>query len=74
MLDRSSFGAIAIAAALWATAAPAQIVDMGKFPDWAGQWRRVPDGGPPRYDPSKPNGPASRRRSHRRRRPSWWRA
>ena len=25
---------------------PAQIVDMGKFPDWAGQWRRVPDGGP----------------------------
>jgi hypothetical protein len=56
MLDRSSFGVIAIAAALWATAAPAQIVDMGKFPDWAGQWRRVPDGGPPRYDPSKPNG------------------
>jgi hypothetical protein len=56
MLNRSSFGVIAVATALWATAAPAQIVDMGKFPDWAGQWRRVPDGGPPRYDPSKPNG------------------
>src|SRR5439155_1363891 len=24
--------------------------------DWSGQWQRVPDGGPPRYDPSKPDG------------------
>jgi hypothetical protein len=55
MRHRISLG-IAVAAALWTTAAPAQIVDMGKFPDWAGQWRRAPDGGPLRYDPSKPNG------------------
>ena len=53
---RVSTGAMILVAALWSSAAPAQIVDMGKFPDWGGQWRRVPDGGPPRYDPSKPNG------------------
>jgi hypothetical protein len=34
----------------------AQIFDLSKYPDWAGQWRRVPDGGPPRYDPSKKGG------------------
>jgi hypothetical protein len=34
--------------------APAQ--DESKYPDWSGQWRRVPDGGVPRYDPSKPDG------------------
>ena len=56
MLERASFIAIAIASALWGTTATAQMVDIGKLPDWAGQWRRVPDGGPPRYDPSKPNG------------------
>jgi len=33
-------------------AAPAQ--DKSKYPEWSGQWTRVPDGGPPRYDPSKP--------------------
>ena len=53
---RVSTGAMILVAALWSSAAPAQIVDMGKFPDSDGQWRRVPDGGPPRYDPSKPNG------------------
>src|SRR5258707_9946529 len=35
---------------LTAAPAPAQT----KFPDWSGQWSRVPDGGVPRYDPSKP--------------------
>jgi hypothetical protein len=30
--------------------------DESKYPDWSGQWRKVPDGGPPRYDPSKPDG------------------
>jgi hypothetical protein len=33
-------------------AAPAQ--DRSRYPEWSGQWIRVPDGGPPRYDPSKP--------------------
>ena len=28
--------------------------DLAKYPDWSGQWSRVPDGGVPRYDPSKP--------------------
>jgi hypothetical protein len=50
----SAFAAIALAAALWATAADAQVIDLGKYPDWSGQWNRVPDGGVPRYDPSKP--------------------
>jgi hypothetical protein len=27
---------------------------ISKFPDWSGQWNRVPDGGVPRYDPTKP--------------------
>jgi len=33
-------------------AAPAQ--EKSKYPEWLGQWTRVGDGGPPRYDPSKP--------------------
>ena len=37
---------------LSAASAPAQ--DQMKFPDWSGQWTKVPDGGVPRYDPSKP--------------------
>src|SRR5215813_2369216 len=48
--------ALALAAAFCASAADAKIFDLSKYPDWAGQWRRVPDGGPPRYDPSKKNG------------------
>ena len=51
-----SIGAVALTAALWATGALAQIVDFGKYPNWSGQWASVPDGGPPRYDPSKPPG------------------
>ena len=54
MLDRSSFAAIALAAGFWATTADAQVIDLGKYPDWSTQWNRVPDGGVPRYDPSKP--------------------
>ncbi len=53
---RSSFGVIALAAALSRAIAAAQAHDESKYPDWAGQWRPVPDGGPPRYDPSKPPG------------------
>jgi hypothetical protein len=48
--------AVAVAAAFGASAADAQILDLSKYPDWAGQWRRVQDGGPPRYDPGKKNG------------------
>ena len=51
-----SVASIAVAAAFCASAVNAQIFDLSKYPDWAGQWRRVPDGGPPRYDPSKKNG------------------
>jgi hypothetical protein len=53
-LYRSAFAAIAVTAGLWAATAGAQIIDLGKYPDWSGQWSRVPDGGVPRYDPSKP--------------------
>jgi hypothetical protein len=53
MLYRSTIAAM-IAAALSLTAAAAQ--DDSRYPDWSGQWRKAPDGGPPRYDPSKPDG------------------
>jgi hypothetical protein len=55
MRHRSSIGSIALVTALLLTFG-AQAHDESKFPDWSGQWRRVPDGGPPRYDPSKPDG------------------
>jgi hypothetical protein len=51
---RNVFAAIVLTAGLWATTATGQIIDLGKYPDWKGQWSRVPDGGNPRYDPSKP--------------------
>src|SRR5882757_11105864 len=54
MLSRSALTAVALAAGLWASATDAQVIDLGKYPDWSGQWTRVPDGGPPRYDPTKP--------------------
>jgi hypothetical protein len=41
-------------AALILSLGPAPAQDQTKFPDWSGQWTKVPDGGPPRYDPSKP--------------------
>jgi hypothetical protein len=59
MKYRYSVGVAALASAaamLWTVAASAQIMDYSKYPDWAGQWRRVPDGGPPRYDPGRKNG------------------
>jgi len=39
-------------AALILLAGPAPAQDQRN--DWSGQWTKVPDGGPPRYDPSKP--------------------
>jgi hypothetical protein len=53
MLYRKTIGAIAVAA-LSMTVAGLQAHDESKYPDWSGQWSRVPDGGPPRYDPTKP--------------------
>jgi len=53
MLYRTTIAAM-VAAALSLTAAAAQ--DNPRYPDWSGQWRKAPDGGPPRYDPSKPDG------------------
>jgi hypothetical protein len=53
MLYRTTIAAM-VAAALSLTAAAAQ--DDPRYPDWSGQWRKAPDGGPPRYDPSKPDG------------------
>ena len=54
MLNRTAIAAAVVAAALSLTAASAQ--DDPRYPDWSGQWRKAPDGGPPRYDPSKPDG------------------
>jgi hypothetical protein len=48
---------VSVAVILGALPVQAQILDLSKYPDWAGQWRRVPDGGPPRYDPNKGDGP-----------------
>ncbi len=54
MLNCNAFAAIALAATLSATTADGQVIDSGRYPDWSGQWTRVPDGGVPRYDPTKP--------------------
>jgi hypothetical protein len=54
MLNRTTIAAAVVAAALSLTTAAAQ--DDPRYPDWSGQWRKAPDGGPPRYDPSKPDG------------------
>jgi hypothetical protein len=53
MLCRTSIAVIALAALpMMFTGALAH--DESKYPDWSGQWNRVGDGGPPRYDPTKP--------------------
>jgi hypothetical protein len=52
----TSIAAIAVTAVLWMAGASAQIMDYAKYPNWKGQWVSVPNGGPPRYDPSKPPG------------------
>jgi len=55
---RNSIGAVVLAAVFMTTIADARSQDETKYPDWSGQWRKAPDGGPPRYDPSKPDGAA----------------
>src|SRR5215468_5432276 len=54
---RFPIGAIALAVAFAATSITAAAQDASKYPDWSGQWRRA-EGGPNRYDPSKPPGRA----------------
>ena len=56
MLYQSSIASIVLGAALLMSPAGAQVFDLGKYPDWSGQWVKVPDGGVARYDPSKPPG------------------
>ena len=49
-----AIASVALAAALMMPPPRAWAFDESKYPDWSGQWSRVPDGGPPRYDTSKP--------------------
>jgi hypothetical protein len=53
----SLIGAVALAAASLAANVPASAFDVTKYPDFVGIWERA-DQGPPRFDPSKPPGPA----------------
>jgi hypothetical protein len=53
VLDRALILATA-AVALTLSMPSAYAFDETKYPDWTGIWGRAPDGGPPRYDPSKP--------------------
>ena len=55
MQTHRTIGSVALAMTLLMPAAVAQAFDEAKYPDWAGQWQRV-EGGPPRYDMSKPPG------------------
>jgi len=54
MTSQSSIVSIAVAGMLSAMLVGALAQEKSKYPDWSGQWNRVPDGGVPRYDPSKP--------------------
>jgi hypothetical protein len=51
-MRKVSFAAMVLAGLAMSTAA--QAFDETKYPDWSGQWTRVPDGDVPRYDPTKP--------------------
>jgi hypothetical protein len=51
---QNAIAAMALAVALAMSAPGARAFDETKYPDWSGQWSRVPDGGPPRYDTTKP--------------------
>src|SRR5438105_7655692 len=54
MLDRRSISSIVVPTLVAAIGLGAQAQNSWKFADWSGQWDRVPDGGVPRYDPTKP--------------------
>jgi hypothetical protein len=54
MRNQNGILAVAIAGMLSAMFASAPAQESSKYPDWSGQWSRVPDGGVPRYDTTKP--------------------
>jgi hypothetical protein len=53
MSRRSAIASIVVALSLMLSVRTSAAEEL-KFPDWSAQWTRVPDNGPPRYDPSKP--------------------
>src|SRR5262245_56603129 len=55
MGNRNGIVSIAVAGLLcaMAMAVEAAAQEKSRYPDWSGQWSRVPDGGVPRYDPTK---------------------
>ena len=56
---RGFIALIALAAAVLTTMAGALAFDESKYPQWKGEWRRVPVAGlkgQPSYDPSKSEG------------------
>jgi hypothetical protein len=55
MRYRGSIAPIALLAVVLGTVSAARAFDESLYPDWSAQWRRI-DGGPPRYDMSKPPG------------------
>jgi hypothetical protein len=61
MMDRSSTGVFALAAALMATWGSAQAADNAKYPDWRGRWAIILTPGLKgqmvKFDPTKPWGP-----------------
>src|SRR6476660_659010 len=54
MGKRNGIVSVAVAALLCAMAADAEAQEKSRHPDWFGQGSRVPDGGVPRDDPTKP--------------------
>jgi hypothetical protein len=51
----ASLSILVLTVVLWAPGASAEVFDLGKYPDWSGQWIKA-DPGPNRYDPSRPPG------------------
>ena len=54
MTHRDGLVTIAVAGMLGAMTVVASAQGESKYPDWSGQWARVPDGGAPLYDTTKP--------------------
>src|SRR6516164_11288531 len=54
MGNRNGILSVAVAGLMCAMAAGAPAQEKSRYPDWSGQWSRVPDGDVPRYDPTKP--------------------
>jgi hypothetical protein len=54
MLPKSSIGSIVLGAAMLATIVGARALEEMKYPDWRGQWGRIPiASGPSSFDPTK---------------------